>query len=297
MTGNARWLEAGSGDPVLLLHSISGSASGWREWMRILADAGFRAVAPELPGFGAPPLEPVFRHEHYLGLLDELMSAADGSREWAVVGDSLGGLLALQLCERGRIGRCVLLETPAVFPYPWLRPVARVAVDLTQRPLIARFGARLVGSGLGRRVMGAFDLIYTADRTVALQEASALSVPPLPFLASVMEAIAAADLRECARRVRQPVLMVVGSRDRWAPTAEAERFVRLLQRGRLHVEAGFRHGDAFHRPDRIAPIVIEHLMSSDQPQRTDLVAPGPHGDLQAGWGHTCRQPTAEASRG
>lgn len=263
VTGSARWLEAGSGDPVLLLHSISGSASGWREWMRILADAGFRAIAPELPGFGAPPLEPVYRHEDYLGLLDGLMSAADGSREWAAMGDSLGGLLALQLCGRGRIGRCVLLETPAVFPYPWLRPVARAGVDLTRRRPIASLGARLVGSGLGRRVMGAFDLIYAADPTVALQEASNVSLPPLPFLASVMEAIAAADLREFAGRVRQPVLIVVGSRDRWAPTAEAERFVRLLQRGRLHVEAGFRHGDAFHRPGRIAPVVIEHLRRTD----------------------------------
>ena len=74
-----------------------------------------------------------------------------------------------------------------------------------------------------------------------------------------MEAITAADLRECASRVQQPVLIVVGSRDRWAPRADAERSVRLLRRGRLHVEAGFRHGDAFHRPDVVAPVVIDHL--------------------------------------
>lgn len=256
--GAVRSLEAGSGTPVLLLHSISGGPGGWRAWMRILAEAGFRAVAPELPGFGAPPLEPLFRYERYADLLDELMSAIDGSRGWSVMGDSLGGLLALQLCQRGRIDRCVLLETPAIFPYAWLRPLTRVAVQAAQRPGLSRLGARLIGSPAGRRVLRALDLLYVADPATR-EEANNISTPPLLFLASVIEAIAAADLSECAARVRQPVLMVAGSRDRWAPAAAARAFVPLLRHGRLHVVSGFRHGDAFHRPDRIAPIVIDHL--------------------------------------
>lgn len=256
--GTVPFIEAGSGDPVLLLHSISGSASGWRDWMRILAGAGYHAIAPELPGFGAPPIEPVFRYEPYLHLLDDLMSAVDRSREWSVVGDSLGGLLALRLCERARIARCVLLETPIVFPYPWLRPVTRAAAHLSRRPRISGFGIRLIGSTLGRRILGALDLIDAADRA-ALQGTSTVSMPLLPFLASVADAIAAADLRERARHVRQPVLIVSGSLDRWAPAAGARGAAALFPHGRLHVVEGFRHGDAFHRPERIAPVVIEHL--------------------------------------
>lgn len=225
----------------------------------MLAEAGFRAVAPQLPGFGAPPRGPVFRYEDHLDLISEVMDGVDGSREWSVVGDSLGGLLALQLCERGRIDRCVLLETPVVFPYTWLRPVTRAAAHLAQHPRVSRLGARLVRSRAGRRVLGAFDLLYVADPAVELAEASNVAALPLAFLMSVMDAIAAADLRECAIRARQPVLMVAGSRDRWAPAAGARRFVPLLRQGRLHVVEGFRHGDAFHHPEVIAPIVIAHL--------------------------------------
>lgn len=260
-----RMLEAGDGPPVLLLHSISGSASGWRHWMRILADAGFRAVAPDLPGFGAPPVEPTFRYAPYLDLIAQVVSEVDGSREWAVVGDSLGGLLALQFCERGPIDRCVLLETPAVFPYPWLGPVTRAAVVVAQRPRMSALAHRLIASRIGRRILGALELLYTADPIAALDEARNVAIPPLLFLVSVMHTIVTTDLAACAARVRQPVLMVAGSRDRWAPVGVARRVVALLRDGRLHVVEGFRHGDAFHRPEPIAQIVVDHLRGGTHP--------------------------------
>lgn len=45
------YLSAGSGPLVLLLHGYPDTARGWLPVMRQLADGGYRAVAPNLPGY------------------------------------------------------------------------------------------------------------------------------------------------------------------------------------------------------------------------------------------------------
>ena len=44
--------ELGSGPAVLLLHGFPAYWEDWRAQMEALADAGFRAIAPDLPGYG-----------------------------------------------------------------------------------------------------------------------------------------------------------------------------------------------------------------------------------------------------
>ena len=44
--------DEGEGDPVLLLHGFPDSSYVWRHQIRALVDAGYRAIAPDLRGFG-----------------------------------------------------------------------------------------------------------------------------------------------------------------------------------------------------------------------------------------------------
>jgi pimeloyl-ACP methyl ester carboxylesterase len=44
--------EAGSGPAVVLLHAGVADRTMWSEHLEHLADAGYRAVAMDLPGFG-----------------------------------------------------------------------------------------------------------------------------------------------------------------------------------------------------------------------------------------------------
>src|SRR4051794_12182302 len=46
-------LDEGDGAPVLLLHGFPDSSYLWRHQVRALVDGGYRAVAPDLRGFGA----------------------------------------------------------------------------------------------------------------------------------------------------------------------------------------------------------------------------------------------------
>ncbi|MFD4640179.1 alpha/beta fold hydrolase [Lentzea sp. NPDC058436] len=87
--------ELGSGRPVVLLHARPADRTMWRGHLPLLAAAGFRAIALDLPGHGAavppahhsaPPAEDVLETLGHLGI-----------DRFDVVGNSLGALVALQI--------------------------------------------------------------------------------------------------------------------------------------------------------------------------------------------------------
>jgi 3-oxoadipate enol-lactonase len=85
---------AGSGPPVLLLHNGLCDRRMWDRQMETFAPA-HRVIRCDLPGYGDLPLaEGPFSHsEEVLALLDEL-----GAERAALVGNSLGGRVAVDVC-------------------------------------------------------------------------------------------------------------------------------------------------------------------------------------------------------
>lgn len=95
-----RVIEAGPADgvPVLCVHGLAGWAENWSETLRVLGDAGFRAGAVDLPGFGeseAAAGASYFRGERalYARLIADVLDVL-GIREAHVLGHSLGGAVA-----------------------------------------------------------------------------------------------------------------------------------------------------------------------------------------------------------
>jgi pimeloyl-ACP methyl ester carboxylesterase len=84
--------ELGSGIPVILCHGFPGLGYSFRHQLQAVADAGFRAVAPDMLGYGGSsnPADPA-RYEHrritadLLTLLDEL-----GADQGVFVGQDFG---------------------------------------------------------------------------------------------------------------------------------------------------------------------------------------------------------------
>ncbi|HEX4248739.1 MAG TPA: alpha/beta fold hydrolase [Pseudonocardia sp.] len=105
--------RGGTGTPILLLHGISVT---WRTWKPILPilERGHDVIAPTLLGHsGAAPLaEGVAPTLH--ALVDGVVAELDelGLDTVHVVGNSLGGWLALELARRGR-ARSVVAFSPA----------------------------------------------------------------------------------------------------------------------------------------------------------------------------------------
>jgi pimeloyl-ACP methyl ester carboxylesterase len=102
-----RYLKAGSGPPLLLIHGLLGYSFSWR--YNLLPLSEFATIyAPDLPGTGYSErvlnldTDLTVRAEHMLRFLDAMnMERAD------ILGTSLGGALAVMLthlCEKKNPG-------------------------------------------------------------------------------------------------------------------------------------------------------------------------------------------------
>ncbi|HJQ44424.1 MAG TPA: alpha/beta hydrolase [Jatrophihabitantaceae bacterium] len=122
--------EAGTGPLVLLLHGFPQFWWAWRQQLVDLADAGYRAVAVDLRGFGASDKPPRGYDAPTLAADMAQLVAALGESDAMVVGTDLGGLLAWTMAASApRVVRSMVVVGAA---HP-LRLRAAVAADRNQR--------------------------------------------------------------------------------------------------------------------------------------------------------------------
>ena len=96
--GNIRMRIAvqGSGPLVLLCHGFPESWCSWKSQLSALAAAGYRAVAPDMRGYGgtdAPPQIESYTMLHLVGDMVELVRAL-GEKEVILVGHDWGAPVA-----------------------------------------------------------------------------------------------------------------------------------------------------------------------------------------------------------
>ncbi|MFC9947761.1 alpha/beta fold hydrolase [Streptomyces pratensis] len=114
----------GSGEPLVLLHGIGHHRQAWDPVLRILA-AERDVIAVDLPGFGGSPALPdglAYDLRTMVPMLGSFFEALGVVRPH-VAGNSLGGLLALEL-GREKMVRSVTALSPAGF---WTRSERRYA--------------------------------------------------------------------------------------------------------------------------------------------------------------------------
>jgi 4,5:9,10-diseco-3-hydroxy-5,9,17-trioxoandrosta-1(10),2-diene-4-oate hydrolase len=114
-----RYIEEGEGPPVLLLHgaSLGSSADVFRRNLTPLADAGFRAIAFDSPGFGLSDVP----EDHSGGFRKKIIpkfAEALGLERVALVGHSQAGNPAVQLALETpeRYSHLVVLGTGSLLP-------------------------------------------------------------------------------------------------------------------------------------------------------------------------------------
>ena len=126
-------LEAGTGEPVLLLHGWPTSAHLWRNVMPALAET-HRAIALDLPGFGDSdkPLDASYSFRYFDRVLQEFLAEHDIERVNLVVHD-LGGPVGMYWAVQHpeRVLRLALLNT---LVYPELSWAVKLFVAATLVP-------------------------------------------------------------------------------------------------------------------------------------------------------------------
>lgn len=246
----------GAGPGLVLLHGWGGSADTWRPLLSRLAGVGRRAIAVDLPTTELPagPMLPQ---------LDEFAAELVGRwarrRQVVVVGNSLGGTVALRLAERADLPLAgVVPVAPAGLDMPrWFDAVDR---DALVRALVALPLPRpaLSGaiSGVYRRL--AFSAPHAADLEAVRAHAAAhasraglarllasgrrllpeLATPPFDFAA-----------------IACPVLLVWGTRDHMCPHRGARVLSEALPGARVELIDGCGHCPQLEAPERLLELL------------------------------------------
>ena len=96
------YVEAGNGPPVIFLHGFPEFWYSWRHQIVAVAEAGFRAIAPDLRGYNEsdkPPRVADYRLEVLVDDIARLIGAVGGGAA-IIVGHDWGGVIAWELAMR-----------------------------------------------------------------------------------------------------------------------------------------------------------------------------------------------------
>lgn len=111
-----RYVEAGAGTPIVMLHGFPDFSYSWRRQIPTLSAAGFRCIAPDMRGYNESDKPPRVRDYDIDELVEDvdafIQKVAGGSAH--VVGHDWGGIVAYNLAARmpERVRRLVILNSP-----------------------------------------------------------------------------------------------------------------------------------------------------------------------------------------
>jgi len=244
---------AGSGPAVVLLHAGVADRTMWAEHLESLADAGFRALAVDLPGFGEARAAPGEQAPwaDVLRTMDEL-----SVERAALVGNSFGGAVALRaaLVAPDRVSALALISAPS----PALEPSPELEAAWEAEEAALRRGD--VDAAV-EAVVEAWTLPDASpqlrDRVAAMQRrAFALQAKAPP----ATEAPDPAEQRpEAMARLRVRALVAAGELDKRDFRQGAEEMARTLPYARHAVIEGAGHLAPLETPETFRELVLAFL--------------------------------------
>ncbi|MFC8664254.1 alpha/beta fold hydrolase [Streptomyces sp. NPDC057199] len=252
------YARVGSGEPLLLLHGIGHHRQAWDPVVDILA-AERDVIAVDLPGFGeSPTLPDGLAHDLSTmnAALSGLCEALDLDRPH-VAGNSLGGLLALEL-GREKLVRSVTALSPAGF---WSPVERRYAFGLLQamraaaRSMPLPMVERLSRSAAGRTVLTSSIYARPGRRSPEAVVAETLALANAQGFAETLRAGGSVQFSDDVPGL--PVTVAWGTRDRILVRRQGIRAKQIIPRARLVRLPGCGHVPMNDDPALVARVVLD----------------------------------------
>ncbi len=223
---------AGEGEPVVLVHGLSGSTRWWYRNVPDIAER-HRIYLVDLPGFGRMrSLRRRFVLAEAADWLSEWMDAV-GLERAHLVGHSMGGYICLRLAaSRPAAVRRLALVAPAGVP--------------TGRSMVGHLAPLL---GAARYAPPSFLPVLVRD---------AVRMGPTTLWRAARDLLAE-DVREDLRRIEAPTLLVWGKRDPLVPPAVGDLLREEIPDSRLLVLERAAHVPMFDRPEEFDAAVLAFL--------------------------------------
>lgn len=240
---------------VLCLHGYPESSYMWRHLLEAVADAGWQAVAPDLPGYGDSPYAGDGSWRAHVDAVDAFHREQELGEVVLVVHD-WGGLIGLRwACEHPDLIRALVISNTGFFADGRWHGMAdalrtpgqgEALVDGLDRDGFAAM-LRTVSPSLDDRSVNEYFKAYeTEERRRGQLEM---------YRSGEFSELEAYDLNS----VGAPALILWGEDDPFAPVAGAHRFARELDDTELVVVEGAKHFVFDDEPARCADAVVGFL--------------------------------------
>jgi len=223
-----KYVEAGSGPAVVLLHGLGGNSTNWAFNTPALAQK-FRVIVPDQVGFGDSDKPLInYRVGTYVDFLDKFLAELKVERA-TLVGNSMGGWIASLYTLRypAKVERLVLVDSAGFAPPKEFDLNALAGLNPSTRDEMKRLAGMVF-----------HDPMFKSDAAVDVLLAQRMSAGDGYTIQRLVESIHRADdmLDGKLSAIKQPVLIVWGREDGLTPLArEGERFKRELPSAQMVV--------------------------------------------------------------
>ena len=238
-------LDEGDGAPVVFFHGEPTWSFLWRNVLPPVRDAGYRCIAPDLPGFGRSdkPLDVGWysydRHtEAMLALFEELdlRGATVVVHDW---GGAIGLRVAVEMADR--VDRIVALDTGLFTGHQHMNDAwmaFRNFVERTEDLPVGLLVRRACKNDPGDEVIGGYEAPYPSAASKAGARAFPLILPISPDMPG---AAAGQRVLEALRGDTRPKLFLWADSDPVLPLETGQRFAAALGTEIDHVIADASH--------------------------------------------------------
>ena len=247
---------AGAGTPLVLLHGFPLDHGMWAG-QAALAEH-LRIIAPDLRGFGGSttglPASMAELADEVVALLDALHITGPA----VVCGLSMGGYVAQHVAARHpeRVAALVLCDTRREADTPEAR-----AARADRAAKVGRLGQAIVADAMIPRLLAPPDPRGVARRAeIEDLLRRTILAQGVPAIQAALTALGARpDMTDAMRRVRVPVLLVVGAEDAITPPACMQAAEQVFPTARLLVVPGAGHMTPLEAPQTFNAAVLEFL--------------------------------------
>src|SRR5215208_86135 len=249
--------ESGRADaPVtLLLHGFPESSFMWSDVMPAVANAGWRAVAPDFASYGDAEPDPPGTWERHIESVERFRSEL-GIETCVLVVHDWGGLIGLRwACEHPDAVRALVISSTGFFPDGrWHGMAKALREPRTGEQMIGAIDRNTFASVMRQSMEGVGDEAldeYWKAYSDATRRMSQLDL----YRSGDFSKLEEYDLTDLG----VPALLVWGEHDEFAPVAGAHRFERELPDTELVVVDGTGHFVWDEAPEQCAEALTRFL--------------------------------------
>lgn len=242
----------GAKPTVVFIHGAANDHSVWALQSRYFAYHGWNALAIDLPGHGKSAGKPFDSVAEAADWIVRLLDAA-GAKQAALVGHSMGSLIALEAAARAPARVTKLALVGIAVPMPVSEPLlaASKANDHLAYDMINVFSHSAPAQIGGNRVPG----LWMMGNAMRLMERSA----PGALYADFSACNGYAGGVEAAQKTACPVALILGKRDLMTPVKAAQALIAALPKANVVALDGAGHALMAEKPDEVLDALIAHL--------------------------------------